>query len=198
MSSQHTLSGNLSPRQRKERIEQVIQLLQNYIRELQQTAFTTDTDVKYNPDDYKKVWSKIEGGEEDLMNENMFSKMFRRNREEVEMTPEMIENALNDLAKFEFDIAQNYKGRKRYARLFDKRSTDDVIYVDLNKLERGDIFYDYIDSATNYIEENGGSVQVGNYNFTLEGNDIIISNIDSRSSEIAERYLRRNLKRNYK
>jgi|694.fasta_scaffold99688_5 hypothetical protein len=152
--------------------------------------------IKLTESDLTRIIKRVI--KENEIDENMFSKMFGRNREEEEMTPEMIENALNDLAKFEFDISQNYKGRRRYAHLFDERSTDDVIYVDLNKLERGDIFYDYIDSATNYIEENGGSVQVGNYNFTLEGNDIIISNIDSKSSEIAERYLRRNLKRNYK
>lgn len=191
LSREHQLGKKISPRQRQERIRQVVSLLKNYIKDLEHEA--TEADVYLKNPEYKNIWGSIEG-DEDLMKENWFSRMFKRDKETEEISPEMIENALNDLAKFEFDIAQNYKGRKKYARLFDERSTDDVIYVDLNKLERGDIFYDYIDSATNYIEENGGSVQVGNYNFTLEGNDIIIS----KSSELTERYLRRNLKRNYK
>jgi hypothetical protein len=70
LSSQHTLKGKLSPRQRKERIEQVIELLKNYIQELEQTKFSVDSDFRYNQDDYKSVWGRIEGEEEDYDEEN--------------------------------------------------------------------------------------------------------------------------------
>ena len=62
LSSQHSLSKKVSPRQRAERIDQVINLLKNYIRDLegnkQSTLGFTD-----NPD-YDSVWRGLENDED--------------------------------------------------------------------------------------------------------------------------------------
>lgn len=61
LSSQHTLKKKVSPRQRIERIQQVIDGLKDYINYLEQTKFSEGVWEK-NPD-YDKVWGNIEGSE---------------------------------------------------------------------------------------------------------------------------------------
>ena len=58
LSSQHTLGKKLSPKQRTERIQQVIDELKKYIRSLEQTKFSNQ-DWERNPD-YDSVWGSIE------------------------------------------------------------------------------------------------------------------------------------------
>ena len=58
LSSQHTLKKKVSPRQRIERIQQVIDGLKDYIKYLEQTKFGENVWEK-NPD-YEKVWGSLE------------------------------------------------------------------------------------------------------------------------------------------
>ena len=58
LSSQHSLKKKVSPRQRIERIQQVIDGLKDYIKYLEQTKFSEGVWEK-NPD-YDKVWSSLE------------------------------------------------------------------------------------------------------------------------------------------
>jgi hypothetical protein len=58
LSSQHSLSKKVSPRQRAERIDQVINLLKNYIRDLEGSKQST-LGFADNPD-YDKVWAWLE------------------------------------------------------------------------------------------------------------------------------------------
>ena len=58
LSSQHSLSKKVSPRQRAERIDQVINLLKNYIRDLEGSKQPT-LGFADNPD-YDKVWAPLE------------------------------------------------------------------------------------------------------------------------------------------
>ena len=58
LSSQHSLSKKVSPRQRAERIDQVINLLKNYIRDLEGSKQST-LGFADNPD-YDKVWAPLE------------------------------------------------------------------------------------------------------------------------------------------
>ncbi len=58
LSSQHTLKKKVSPRQRIERIQQVIDGLKDYINYLEQTKFSEGVWEK-NPD-YDKVWAPLE------------------------------------------------------------------------------------------------------------------------------------------
>lgn len=64
LSSEHTLDRKVSPRQRQERIRQIIDLLKSYIKDLEYSADNADP-YSQNPD-YKDVWGKIEGEEEDI------------------------------------------------------------------------------------------------------------------------------------
>ena len=58
LSSQHSLQKKVSPRQRIERIQQVIDGLKDYIKYLEQTKFSEGVWEK-NPD-YDKVWGSLE------------------------------------------------------------------------------------------------------------------------------------------
>lgn len=58
LSSQHSLKKKVSPRQRIERIQQVIDGLKDYIKYLEQTKFSEGVWEK-NPD-YDKVWGSLE------------------------------------------------------------------------------------------------------------------------------------------
>ena len=58
LSSQHSLKKKVSPRQRIERIQQVIDGLKDYIKYLEQTKFNEGVWEK-NPD-YDKVWGSLE------------------------------------------------------------------------------------------------------------------------------------------
>ena len=63
LSSQHSLNRKVSPKQRAERIDQVIKLLKNYIRDLEGSksgalGFANNTD-------YDSVWKSIES-EDDI------------------------------------------------------------------------------------------------------------------------------------
>ena len=63
LSSQHSLSKKVSPKQRAERIDQVINLLKNYIRDLEYSksgalGFAKNTD-------YDSVWKSLES-EDDI------------------------------------------------------------------------------------------------------------------------------------
>jgi hypothetical protein len=62
LSSQHSLSKKVSPRQRAERIDQVINLLKNYIRDLEGSKHSTLGFTK-NPD-YDSVWRGLENDED--------------------------------------------------------------------------------------------------------------------------------------
>ena len=63
LSSQHSLNRKVSPKQRAERIDQVINLLKNYIRDLEGSKQSTLGFAK-NPD-YDKVWKSLES-EDDI------------------------------------------------------------------------------------------------------------------------------------
>ena len=63
LSSQHSLSKKVSPKQRAERIDQVINLLKNYIRDLEGSKQGALGFAK-NPD-YDKVWKSIDS-EDDM------------------------------------------------------------------------------------------------------------------------------------
>ena len=58
LSSEHRLSKNISPKQRMERIQQVIEDLENYVRDLR---FTLRSEESYteNPE-YGKQWGEME------------------------------------------------------------------------------------------------------------------------------------------
>ena len=58
LSSQHSLQKKVSPRQRIERIQQVIDGLTDYIKYLEQTKFSEKV-WERNPD-YDKVWGSLE------------------------------------------------------------------------------------------------------------------------------------------
>ena len=58
LSSQHSLKKKVSPRQRIERIQQVIDGLKDYIKYLEQTKFSEGV-WERNPD-YDKVWGSLE------------------------------------------------------------------------------------------------------------------------------------------
>ena len=62
LSSQHSLSKKVSPKQRAERIDQVINLLKNYIRDLEGSKSGALGFTK-NPD-YDSVWSSLEGNKD--------------------------------------------------------------------------------------------------------------------------------------
>ena len=64
LSSQNTVGRKVSPRQRQERIRQIIDLLKSYIKDLEYDADNADP-YSQNPD-YKDVWGKIEGEDEDM------------------------------------------------------------------------------------------------------------------------------------
>jgi hypothetical protein len=63
LSSEHRLQKKISPRQRKERIEQVIEELESYISDLK---FRTDEEETFmrNPE-YDDVWKSVEYDDED-------------------------------------------------------------------------------------------------------------------------------------
>lgn len=61
LSREHQLSKNISPRQRQERIRQVINLLKDYINDLENEAGEADAYLK-NPE-YYNIWGGIESGE---------------------------------------------------------------------------------------------------------------------------------------
>lgn len=63
LSREHQLGKKVSPRQRQERIRQVIKLLSDYIKDLEHEA--TDADVFVKNPSYKDVWGKIEGDDND-------------------------------------------------------------------------------------------------------------------------------------
>ena len=62
LSSQHSLNRKVSPKQRAERIDQVINLLKNYIRDLEGSKSGALGFAK-NPD-YDSVWSSLEGNKD--------------------------------------------------------------------------------------------------------------------------------------
>ena len=62
LSSQHSLNRKVSPRQRAERIDQVINLLKNYIRDLEGSKSGALGFTK-NPD-YDSVWRGLENDED--------------------------------------------------------------------------------------------------------------------------------------
>jgi hypothetical protein len=68
LSSQHSLNRKVSPRQRAERIDQVINLLKNYIRDLEGSKSGALGFAK-NPD-YDSVWRGLEGND-DMNDEEM-------------------------------------------------------------------------------------------------------------------------------
>ena len=63
LSSQHSLNRKVSPRQRAERIDQVINLLKNYIRDLEGDKNSSLGYAKN--DDYDSVWKSLES-EDDI------------------------------------------------------------------------------------------------------------------------------------
>jgi len=63
LSSQHSLNRKVSPRQRAERIDQVINLLKNYIRDLEGDKNSSLGYTKNN--DYNSVWKSLES-EDDI------------------------------------------------------------------------------------------------------------------------------------
>lgn len=63
LSREHRLGKKISPKQRKERIEQVIEELENYIRDLKDSIGEEETFMR-NPD-YDEQWSSIEYDEEE-------------------------------------------------------------------------------------------------------------------------------------
>ncbi len=62
LSSQHSLSKKVSPKQRAERIDQVINLLKNYIRDLEGSK-SGALGFADNPD-YDEVWRGLENDED--------------------------------------------------------------------------------------------------------------------------------------
>ena len=64
LSSEHTLDRKVSPKQRQERIRQIIDLLKSYIKDLEYDADNADP-YSQNPE-YKNVWGKIEGEDDDI------------------------------------------------------------------------------------------------------------------------------------
>jgi hypothetical protein len=68
LSSQHSLSKKVSPRQRAERIDQVINLLKNYIRDLEGSK-SGALGFADNPD-YDSVWRGLEN-DDDMSNDPM-------------------------------------------------------------------------------------------------------------------------------
>jgi hypothetical protein len=62
LSRERQLSKEISPRQRQERIRQVIGLLKKYISDLENEA--TEADVFLQNPEYKNVWGKIEDKED--------------------------------------------------------------------------------------------------------------------------------------
>ena len=64
LSSEHRLQKKISPRQRKERIEQVIEELESYLSELKNRIGEEETFMN-NPE-YDDVWKSIEYDDEDL------------------------------------------------------------------------------------------------------------------------------------
>jgi hypothetical protein len=62
LSRERQLSKEISPRQRQERIRQVIGLLKKYISDLENEA--TEADAFLQNPEYKNVWGKIEDKEE--------------------------------------------------------------------------------------------------------------------------------------
>jgi len=63
LSSQHSLNRKVSPRQRAERIDQVINLLKKYIRDLEGDKNSSLGYTKNN--DYNSVWKSLES-EDDI------------------------------------------------------------------------------------------------------------------------------------
>ena len=63
LSSQHSLKRKVSPKQRAERIDQVIRLLKNYIRDLEGDKNSSLGYAKN--DDYDSVWKSLES-EDDI------------------------------------------------------------------------------------------------------------------------------------
>ena len=68
LSSQHSLNRKVSPRQRAERIDQVINLLKNYIRDLEGSK-SGALGFADNPD-YDSVWRGLEN-DDDMSNDPM-------------------------------------------------------------------------------------------------------------------------------
>ena len=68
LSSQHSLSKKVSPKQRAERIDQVINLLKNYIRDLEGSK-SGALGFADNPD-YDSVWRGLEN-DDDMSNDPM-------------------------------------------------------------------------------------------------------------------------------
>jgi hypothetical protein len=62
LSRERQLSKEISPRQRQERIRQVIGLLKKYISDLENEA--TEADAFLQNPEYKNVWGKIEDKED--------------------------------------------------------------------------------------------------------------------------------------
>ena len=62
LSREHQLSRKVSPRQRQERIRQVINLLKDYISDLENEA--TEADVFLKNPEYSNVWGKIESNDD--------------------------------------------------------------------------------------------------------------------------------------
>lgn len=62
LSREHQLSRKVSPRQRQERIRQVINLLKDYISDLENEA--TESDVFLKNPEYSNVWGKIESNDD--------------------------------------------------------------------------------------------------------------------------------------
>ncbi len=58
LSSEHRLSKNISPKQRMERIQQVIEDLENYVRDLR-FALRSEESYTENPE-YGKQWGEME------------------------------------------------------------------------------------------------------------------------------------------
>jgi len=63
LSSEHRLKKKISPRQRKERIEQVIEELESYISDLKFRIDAEETFIR-NPE-YDDVWKSVEYDDED-------------------------------------------------------------------------------------------------------------------------------------
>jgi Rad3-related DNA helicase len=60
LSSEHRLSKIISPKQRTERIQQVIDELEDYIRELRDSLGSEESFIK-NPE-YDNIWKDVDGG----------------------------------------------------------------------------------------------------------------------------------------
>ena len=118
---------------------------------------------------------KIESANKRILNENFFSKLF--GLEDEELTQEEVENVLVAQANLDFDIYQNYRHRKRFKRLVHPMSSENEIHLDLEDVYKGDTFFEYVEPVRNYLENNGGKVQLDKYNFTLDGDTIIINRL---------------------